>query len=302
MTPFPPRPARSPWFAAALAAALAPGCLWDTEASDDAGAAADGSGDDTGDDGDQDDGADAPVEAPACAMDYELDGVVAGRDAYPAGYAVDATFYNASLEEIVLGEVDFELMAAMGLDPQDEGDQDRFAYFVSGFDLRNLYTEHLGTDHIPGILPKVGRDLSIALYDLTAHDVQPGTPIAVFDASGIDALRDAGDLDALGALLRTLIDDMRSNGRPDAVITFAPDRSQESLVEAIWIAMLAPGARFAAGGTASFDSPLDDRGSPIEAFVYPVAGVTALSLSLDATFLDGTLSLDAECLHLQISG
>jgi hypothetical protein len=304
--------------AAILVSLGAGGCFWTIE--DDADEpSADSGGEDDGDDaggddeggdaeGGDDDGGDADETGDGggvldCDASWELEGVVSGVDAAFDGYWVDTTFYNTSLEEVVLSEIDFELMEAMGLDPEDPEDQDRFKWFSAGFELRNLYTEYLDEYHFEGFLPKTGRDLSIAFFDLAESEVQPGTAVAVFDVSAIEPPRDADDLDALGAILRELIDEMRGNGQPDAVITFAPDRSDETIGEAIWIAMLSQSGRFASSGTATFHSLVDELGEPMAELAYPNVGIGAVSISVDAAFGDGeSLQLDAACLPALISG
>jgi hypothetical protein len=201
----------------------------------------------------------------------------------------------------VLGEIDFELMEQLGLDPEDPEDRERFAYFFAGFELRNLYGEQLDEAY-GGILPKTGRDLSIAFFDLSAHDVQPGTPVAVFDVSPFEAVRNSGDRDAISTMLRELVDEMRDNGQPDAVVTFAPDRSNESLAEVVFISMLSPNARFAASGSASFHSALDLGGAPLEELSYPNHELGTVSIAFEAEIGGGMVSLDASCLPTIISG
>ncbi|MCA9710439.1 MAG: hypothetical protein KDK70_31655 [Myxococcales bacterium] len=271
----------------------------DTDADTDPGAT------DGADGADDTDGADETAgEAggnPACSASHQLTGSVDGVSAAYDGYLVDTTFYNTSLEEIVLSEIDFEIMEQLGLEPEDPEDQERFKYFSSGFELRNLYMEQLDESY-GGFLPKTGRDLSVAFFDLSTHQVQPGTPVEVFDVSPFEAIRNSGDRDAIATMLREMVDQMRSNGQPDAVITFAPDRSDESIVEVVFISMLSPNARFASSGTATFHSVLDASGQPLDALEYPNHDIDALSIEFEAEIDGGPVTLEASCLPTLISG
>lgn len=303
-------PARSPaprrWLAlAALAAALGTGgCFWDVD-GDGPGGDTDPGATDSADGADGADGVDETAgdegEDAVCITAYELIGSVDDVDASYSGYRVDTTFYNTSLEEIVLGEIDFEIMEELGLHPEDPEDQDRFKYFFAGFELRNLYIEELNETY-GGILPKTGRDVSVVFFDLSAHDVQPGTSVAIFDVSPFEAVRNSGDKDAISTQLRAMVDEMRSNGQPDAVVTFAPDRSGETIAEVIFISMLSPNARFAASGTATFHSVIDGSGQPLEELEYPNHEIAAMSIDFEAEFSESTVTLDASCLPTLISG
>jgi hypothetical protein len=293
--------------ATALAFALfaPPGCLWTVDDDDDDGADTGDDGDDEEDDDNDDDGADVTGgDANACTEDFSLAGTIEGEDAAFAVNSHDTTFYNVSLEEVVFEQIDFELMEALGLEPEDPEDRARFAYFSKGFELRNLYTETLDEYYdVFEILPKMGHDVSIAFFDLAAHDVQPGTDVAVFDASSIEPVRASGDRDALGAELRVLIDEMRSNGKPDLVVTYAPDRSDELVGNAIWIAMLSPSGRFATSGLGRFHELLDTQGEPMSQMIYPMAGIDAVSITVDVAFAaDESFAVDAECMPVLISG
>ena len=293
--------------AAILASSLcASGCFWtDSDADDpdaDTGDADDEADPQDGDDDDADDTGDVDVGL-ACDPSFALAGTLDGIDAADAAPSPDTTFYNRSLEEVVFGQVDFALMEELGLSAEDPEDRERFAYFSAGFELRNLYTEYLDDDYVAGLLPRIGSDVSIAFFDLAAHDVQPGTPVAVFDASPIEAVRNSGDRDALAAVIRELVDDMRTNGQPDVVVTFAPDRSDESLAEAIWIAMLSPNARFATAGTATYHSLVDLDGTSMTELAYPNQSIAAISIDVDASFSeDEPFTVAATCLPVTTSG
>jgi hypothetical protein len=295
--------------ATALAFALfTPGCFWTVDGDDDEPADTgddDDDGNDDDDANDDDDGADVTGgDANVCTEDFTLAGTIEGEDAAFAANVHDTTFYNVSLEEVVFEQIDFELMEALGLSPEDPEDRARFAYFSKGFELRNLYTETIDEYYdIFELLPKTRHDVSIAFFDLSAHDVQPGTDVAVFDASSIEPVRASGDRDALGAELRVLIDDMRSNGQPDLVVTYAPDRSDELVGNALWIAMLSPNGRFATSGVGSFHELLDAQGEPLSQMTYPMEGIEAVSITVDVAFASGeSLSVDAECMPVAISG
>ncbi len=298
-------------FARAIAltvAMAAPGCFWTVDGDDDdanVDTGDDGPDDDGDDDDGDDDGADVTGgDALECSEDFTLAGTVEGEDAAFPVDVHDTTFYNVSLEEVVFEQVDFELMEQMGLSPEDPEDRTRFAYFSKGFELRNLYTETVSGSYDGfGLLPKMGHDVSIAFFDLSVHDVQPGTEVAVFDASSIEAARDSGDRDMLATELRVLIDEMRGNGKPDLVVTYAPDRSDELVGNAIWIAMLSPNGRFATSGTGSYHDMLDAASDPIPAMAYPMQDIAAVSITIDVAFAEGeSFSVDAECMPVLISG
>ena len=293
---------RSSLLAAALAAILAPGCFIVDDGEDDAVGGTDGEtgadGADEGVIGGLDESGDDGGTA-SCSTDFALAGVVEGVDADFDGYSVDTTFYNTSLEEVVLDSIDMEVMEAMGLDPDDPEDEARYNYAIRGFDLRNLYTEYVDTG---GILLTPGRDISIAFYDLSDHEVQPGTEIDVFDMSPLQAVRNGGDSEALGNVLRELIDEMRTNDKPDVVVTYAPDRSGESLGEQIFIALLSPNARFGTDGVGTFHSLTSFGGGALDSLAYPVSDVGTTSITIDTTIAGAPFSVDSDCLPTAVSG
>jgi len=242
-------------------------------------------------------------ESQFCDRDVDIRGQVSGTDVALDEYKVQSVWFNTSLEEQALSDVDREMMDEMGLDDQDQADVERFLYFTKNYDLRNLYIEQLSETEYGALGAKIGKDLGIYFFDLADYEVQPGAPIAVFDVSAVEAPRDAGDTDALGEVLRQLIDEMRDNGRPDAIVAFAPDRSEESEVESIFIEMLSPTARFATSGKATFRDVEDKAGNPVSTVAYPTDDIDNISFSADVTFGEGEhVVVQTECVLTSISG
>lgn len=242
-------------------------------------------------------------ESEFCDRDVDIRGQVSGTDVYLEDYKVQSVWFNSSLEEQALSDLDREMMEQMGLDDQEQADVERFLYFTKNYDLRNLYIEQLTETEYGALGAKIGKDLGIYFFDLADHEVQPGTPIAVFDVSDVEAPRNAGDTEALGEVLRQLIDEMRDNGRPDAIVAFAADRSEETEAESIFIEMLSPTARFATSGTARFRDVEDLAGLPVSTLQYPTEDIDNISFSADVTFGEGEhVVVKTECVLTAISG
>jgi hypothetical protein len=242
-------------------------------------------------------------ESQFCDREVDIRGQVSDTDVYQEDYKVQSVWFNSSLEEQALSDLDREMMEQMGLDDQEQADVERFLYFTKNYDLRNLYIEQLSETEFGALGAKIGKDLGIYFFDLEDHEVQPGTPIAVFDVSDVEVPRDMGDTEALGEVLRQLIDEMRDNGRPDAIVAFAPDRSEESEAESIFIEMLSPNARFATSGTATFRDVEDLSGLPVSTLVYPTEDIDNISFSADVVFGEGEhVVVQTECVLTSVSG
>jgi hypothetical protein len=241
--------------------------------------------------------ADAGVDANLpCQHELHLEGNVAGVDVDASGYVLLAQWYNDSTEVRALDWITKESMVWLGLDPLSDDDLARYYYWSSAFDLRVLERENLRM----GTLAPVDRELGVYLYDLTANAVQPDTEVQIFDISSIEALRNAGDREALGEEVRRLVDTMRDNGQADAVVGFSRDRSEEELPFTFLINMFAPDTRFASAGQVTFYNPIDAAGRPVSSFVHPIRDVSALSIRLDVTFGADAVRGRDECLPLTI--
>lgn len=257
-----------------------------------------------------------PLVAAACTFDTgeslycdrqvvitgEVEGVSVGFD----DYQVQSVWFNTSIEEAVeqeLSSLDREIMEEMGLDPDDSEDVERYRYFNQAYDLRFLFIEQLDEGQYGALGATIGRDLGVYFFDLAESEVQPGTSVEVFDLSSIEGPRDRGNRDALGEAMRTAIDTMRSDGKPNALVAFDPDRTDDGQPRSAFITLFAGGARFGTSGTASFGDGMDSSGAPLESIVYPLEDVDNLGLSVDATLSGGeVVTVEASCVVVDVSG
>jgi hypothetical protein len=250
-----------------------------------------------------------------CDREYTLDGELSGSNVSFDDYQVQAVWFNSSVEERLndeVGALDIEIMEEMGLDPDSNEDILRYKYWIQAYDLRFLFIEQLSSTDFGALGSEIGRDLGFYFFDLNAHEVQPGTEVAVFDISSIEPLRDSGDTEALGNEIRNLVDTMQNNGQPDLIVAYSPDRSGENVLRSALINIFSANARFASSGSASFQEILDAYGDSVSSLGYPPADLDSLGLDANIQFNGGqTLlegeeaeSLDAElsCAVLQISG
>jgi hypothetical protein len=122
------------------------------------------------------------------------------------------------------------------------------------------------------------------------------------DASGVAVARESGDTDALGAELRSVIDEMRENGHPDLIVAFDPDRSDEGQAQASLIDLFGESAEFADSGKGLFNGVLDSAGNELDALTYPVADLDSMSTQVDVTFGEQVVSIDATCVVVNVSG
>jgi hypothetical protein len=198
-------------------------------------------------------------------------------------------------DEWLLDELSREGMKWLGLDSDSLEDVARYRYFTHSFDLRVLKTEFA-----PGNLALGGRDLGIYFYDLELHDVQPGVEVAVFDISSIEALREQGDLAALGDEVRRLLDEMRDNGQPDVIVAFNGDRSEEKLPYKLFINLLAPHTRFASSGSARYFDLWADEGTYLSSVEHPVNDVNAVSVEAEVAFGEAEVSIRDLCRSLRV--
>jgi hypothetical protein len=237
---------------------------------------------------------DEPGEPDECPMTHELTGSVAGVSIDSPEYDIDVRWFNYSPDEAVATELERALIEEVGLDPDDIEDVRRYRYLTTSFDLRLLYAESSGgfTDF------KVKKDLGLYFFDLDMHDVQPGELVDIYDLSAIETLRGADETEELGELLRTIVDDMRSNGRPDAVVAFEPDRLDEG-ARSILINLFGRDTRFATTGKASFDHVFDGA-QPLTTVEHPLRSATHLSVHAEVSVGSDALELDVQCAALVV--
>jgi hypothetical protein len=235
------------------------------------------------------------VVRPKCTPRLELEGQVDGTTISSDVYEQGTSWFVYAYDEWVLDQLSREGMKWLGLDSDSLEDVARYRYFTHAFDLRVLKTEFA-----PGNLALGGRDLGIYFYDLELHDVQPGVEVEVFDISSIEALREQGDLAALGDEVRRLLDEMRDNGQPDVIVAFNSDRSEEKLPFKLFINLLAPHTRFASSGSARYFDLWADEGMYLSSVEHPVDDVNAVSVEAEVAFGEDEVSIRDLCRSLRV--
>ncbi len=249
-------------------------------------------------------------ESQYCDRVVDITGAVDGVDVAFDDYEVQSVWFNTSLEQELdkeLSSIDREIMEEMGLDPDNNEDVARYRYFNQAYDLRFLFIEQLSESDYGALGAEIGRDLGVFFFDLEPGNVQPDTDVAVFDLSPVEAPRDAGNKQALGNALRTALDTMRDNGKPDVLVAFAPDRSDEGQPRSTFINLFGESTRFASAGTARFGNGMTSAGEPLDAIEYPLTDVDNLGLSASvtipgATLAGETVTIDADCVVVSVSG
>jgi hypothetical protein len=236
-----------------------------------------------------------------CERHTLLSGSAGGTDVGSEDYSVQVVWFNKSAEEQALSAVDKNMMASLGLDAASQEDVDRYFYWLSAYDLRLLFIEELSETEFGSLGAKLGKDLSIYFFDLAANEVQQGEAVQVFDMSPLVEARASGK-SALGDAVRELVDEMRDNGKPDVIVGFAPDRSEEQQPEASLINLFSPNTVFATRGQGSFSELVDRNGDDVGTLAYPVQNLDATSLKVSGTFEDGTVGVEADCIGTSISG
>ena len=237
-----------------------------------------------------------------CDRDLAVSGAVNGVEVAEDDYSMQSIWFNSSVEEEAINDLDAAMMEEMGLDPDDPEDVTRYRYFTTAYDHRVLLVEELSNTDYGSLGGETGKDFGVFFFDLEAHATQPGDAVAVFDASAIHTLRDAGDTGALGDAVRSILDEMQQNDQPDALVAFAADRSAESTVESTLIVLLSRNATYASGGSAVFHEVVSLDGDDVSSIRYPTDDIDAMSLSAGVTFGADTVSVDATCLKVGVSG
>jgi hypothetical protein len=231
-----------------------------------------------------------------CSLELTRAGTIAGTSLdYPS--APDTTWFNTSLEEEALNELDEAMMREAGLSPEDDEDVRRFAYFTRGFDFRWIVRE----DPSPGNW--FGKsDFGVYLFDVVDTGTPPDAAIAVFDASSVRDARLSGDKGRLGDAIRTTVDAMRADRRPKAIVAFAPDRNPESSWERAFINLFARDVHFATTGSVSTSNLRDAAGRPVSGVTYPLRDVSTLDAAAEGEMAGAPFTVRGACLALRISG
>jgi hypothetical protein len=237
-----------------------------------------------------------PTAITWCGAALSRSGTVAGTSLeYPS--KPDTTWFNRSLEEVVLSDIDEAMMREAGLDPDDDADVRRFRYFIHGFDLRWIVRE----DPAPGNW--FGKsDFAVYVFDLARTSTPPDGTVAVYDASAVREARLSGDKARLGETIRATTDAMKADPRPKAIIAFAPDRNAESSVERAFINLFARDVHFATTGSVTISNLRDPTGAPPASLAYPLRNVRTLDVSAHGEIAGTTITVGGSCLDLVISG
>ena len=194
--------------------------------------------------------------------------------------------------------------------------------------------EHFGSEDIK-------KDYAVYVFDLEDEKYQPGTAIEVFDFSALSqttleidwdavkeavedaAINTANDIaDTIGGILssrkiqtsagltnadeiadlfRDLVDDMRSNNKPDAIIGFNLDRSADQTASLGLVNLFSPNTIFANSGTVKLSQAKDIKNKTIDTISYPITDIHKISFTINGDFDDhGSVQTDASCLRVDI--
>lgn len=235
-----------------------------------------------------------------CETQLALTGSVDGSPMPSADDEVNSVWFNQSLDEYVLSDIDKEVMDELGLDADDQLDVERYRYLVSQADYRFLDAED-ATD--ADGWPIRNKDVTVFYFDLTGHPADLDHPIAIFDLTPIEAAEDSGDRDALGDAIRVAADTIRDNGHPDVIVAYAADRSDEGIANVL-VSLLSPHARYASGGQAWIHDVLPYEGDPVTTITPPLDTLVGVSIRVQASFpeAEDTMSIEATCLPVTMSG
>lgn len=238
----------------------------------------------------------------ACDRSLTMTGTVANTDISATDYEIQSVWFNQSLDEIILTELDEEMMERVGLDSDDQEDIARYKYFTYAYDLRFLFIQQLSETEYGVVGADIGKDFSVYFFDLEEFETQPGTSLSIFDISSVVGPRDSGDLDLLGDTIRELVDTMQTNEQPDVLVAFAPDRSEEDDIESAFINLFSTHSQFATTGTASFHTIYDTAGNLLSELFYPYSDFDTMSLTLDGTFDEGEeANVEGDCIGVEVS-
>jgi hypothetical protein len=258
----------------------------------------DGADDDFGanDDTSSSSGGVSTCSACTCETAITLSGQVDGAAMPSDEQGRDSTWFNQSLDEIILTELDEVAMEQLGLDPSDQPDIERYRYLVTQADYR-----FLASDAGPDFTRQ--KDVTVFFFDLTGHPADLDHPVAVFDLSAVEEARDSGDLEALGDAVRAAADAIRDNGQPDVVVAYAADRYDEGLGNLL-ISLLSPTARYASSGQGWIHGVQPTEGDAIATITPPLPTLFSISVRVEPVFpdADDTMRIEASCLSVTMSG
>lgn len=254
------------------------------------------------------------VDEDICIKSLSVAGEVHGFNSANTDYQTQSIWFNTSVEEVSMeairasiSDADRSRMRQWGLDDQAEADMRLFYQFTKNYDARTLIAERVnatvGVEDVEGLhfedeLSK--ESLGVYFFELQKFNVQPGDSVNVFNLSELNSDISLTD-EERGNKVRTLISDMLSNDQADVVVAYAPDRSGEN-VQGYFINLFAEDVYFASGGYGRFHELYESDGAEKTSLEYPVLTPVAMSTDVDGQFAQGSMSIEARCIGLFISG
>jgi len=110
------------------------------------------------------------------------------------------------------------------------------------------------------------------------------------------------NLDEIATTFRRLVDEMRSNGKPDAIIGFNLDRSKDVTTDLALINLFSPNSLFASGGHFTLKEARDVDSVQVNTLDYPIKNIDRISFEIDVEFDDhGSIQSEAQCIVIDIS-
>ena len=235
-----------------------------------------------------------------CDRILTVSGTINSVDASSDDYEKQMIWFNTDAEDLELAPSEERIMEQLGLSVDDNDDVERFLYWLESYDLRMLLVEKTNERYPDTRQYKTNKNLSLFFFDLAHHNVQPNQEVEIFDISEIAELRGNEDKSVLASKVRQLIDEMRDNNKPDAIVGFSPDRSGEDSFASNLIVLFSPTAVYADSGTASFHDVHDHNGDPTSTVEYPSKQLDAMSMTFEAHFDTDTVDVQAECFGIKV--
>lgn len=195
---------------------------------------------------------------------------------------------------------------AWGLDPDVPEDVERWRFIAAERNLEVEYWEPVPQEECDpdagpepdggrlGPQPQRRRDLTVTFFGLARERVPPGTRIPVLNAASVAASAHENASTRREAL-RVLIDGVRADPRPLAIVAFAPDRTDEC-AGLITSALFADQSLLAERGSVQFLDLMDASEQPIQQPTFPDFTVRRGSFVIDADFgAKGSLRANSSC-------
>lgn len=201
--------------------------------------------------------------------------------------AEEVVLFNQSLEGLALNAVERAAMRRMGLDPNNSDDYALLAFIVRGFHVRYQAVSRGG---------KASPEVGVYLYNLDG--VPTGQPIPILDASALEGV----SAEAVGPVLRTLFDPIRTNGTPRALVAVASDRSGEELWRRVLITAFAERVTFATSGTVVITAMCDGDGLPVHRLQLPAPRLGSLLFEVEGRREGRRWWLTPHAVPLTVSG